>query len=107
MALFNQNFEIYFLDIGLPNMDGRDLGMEIRRIHRRSTIIYTSVSGDFALESCQVRAFHYLLKLVQQDQLFPILREALRLYEKTPSALSPNFPKRNASSAASASATHS
>lgn len=69
-------FDLYILDIVMPGMSGIELGRALREQDREGLVIYLTGSPDFALESYQVRAFHYLLKPVQRAQLFAALDEA-------------------------------
>ena len=73
----NGPFDLYILDIVMPEMSGIYLGLELRKTDHDGVILYLTTSPDFALESYQARAFFYLLKPVTQETLFPILNEAV------------------------------
>lgn len=69
-------FDVYFLDVLMPDLNGLDIGRRIRREDQRAMIVYITVSREFAFEAFGVRAFHYLEKPVKREELFDIL-EAL------------------------------
>lgn len=75
-------FDLYLLDIVMPEMNGIQLGITLRESDPDGAIIYLSTSSDFALESYQARAFYYLLKPVEQQKLFLIFDEAVSLRNK-------------------------
>lgn len=70
-------FDIYILDIVMPGMNGIELGAAIRSDCDDAKIIYLTASEEYALESFRVRAFHYLIKPVEQDSLFSVLDETI------------------------------
>ncbi len=74
--------DIYILDIIMPEINGIELGKELKKLHEGETfIIYITSSREFALESYSVKAFSYLLKPVMKETLFKELDEC-RLYIK-------------------------
>lgn len=68
-------FNVYFLDVMMPHMNGIDLAQRLRRSGDRAPIIYLTSSPDFAVDSYEVNAFGYLLKPVQEDALASLLDE--------------------------------
>ena len=77
-ALPDKTFDLYLLDIVMPEMDGIDLGMELRKSDENGVIIYLTTSPDFALQGYSVKAASYLLKPVQEDELFRALDDAFK-----------------------------
>lgn len=69
-------YDIYLLDIMMAGLDGIELGKEIRKYQEYAFIIYLSVSEDYALESYQVTALHYLLKPIEENLFFLALDKA-------------------------------
>ncbi|MBQ8647971.1 MAG: response regulator transcription factor [Oscillospiraceae bacterium] len=81
-------FDLYILDIVMPEMSGIELGRALRGSDQNGLVVYLTSSPDFALESYQVRAFHYLLKPVRQQELFAMLDEAVgRLHRSIEASL--------------------
>lgn len=81
-ALGEQQFDIYILDIVMPELDGIKLGVMLRDKDKEGVVIYLSSSSDFALESYDARAFSYLLKPVSADKLFVVLDDAIALRQR-------------------------
>ena len=77
-AMFDETFDLYLLDIVMPEMDGIDLGAELRKSDESGVIIYLTTSPDFALQGYSVKAASYLLKPVQEDELFRALDDAFK-----------------------------
>lgn len=75
-------FDMFLLDIVMPEMNGIELGMRLRLSDRSGEIIYLTASPDYAVESYQTRAFFYLLKPIQKEQLFLVLDEAVKSRNK-------------------------
>ena len=77
-AMCDETFDLYLLDIVMPEMDGIDLGAELRKSDESGVIIYLTTSPDFALQGYSVKAASYLLKPVQEDELFRALDDAFK-----------------------------
>lgn len=69
--------EIYILDMLMPRRTGIDLGTLIRAAGSESVIIYITTSDDYALEAYGVHAVRYLLKPLDENQLYEALDYAL------------------------------
>lgn len=69
--------EIYLLDVIMPNMNGIELGREIRKRNKNAVIIYLTTSREFSLNAFSVRAFSYLIKPVDKEKLFSELNECI------------------------------
>ncbi|MEG0694592.1 MAG: LytTR family DNA-binding domain-containing protein [Erysipelotrichaceae bacterium] len=61
-------FDIIFLDIFMPGMNGMECAHVIRKSDHRAQIIFTSSSSDYAIEGYQVNANFYLLKPYRYDE---------------------------------------
>lgn len=70
-------FDIYILDVIMPEMGGIELGLELRRRGDSAFIIYLTTSRDFAVDSYLAQAYHYLLKPVEERTLFNVLDGAV------------------------------
>lgn len=69
-------FDIYLLDIVMPNINGIKLATEIRNKDQVGRIIFLTSTSEFAVQSYSVNAFNYLLKPIQKDKLFSALKKA-------------------------------
>lgn len=68
-------FDVYILDIMMPNTNGIELGVKLRQNNDDGIIIYLTASSDFAVDSYNAKASGYLLKPVIPQQLFSLLEE--------------------------------
>ena len=69
-------FDIYLLDILMPELNGIEIGRRLRARGDRGEIVYLTNSNDFAADSYDVQAFSYLLKPVDETRLFQVLNNA-------------------------------
>ena len=70
-------FDLYVLDILMPELNGIDTGRRLRALGEGGEIIYLTNSNDFAADSYDVQAFFYLLKPVDADKLYHVLDGAV------------------------------
>lgn len=82
-------FDVYVLDIVMPEMSGIDLGIRLRDLGRDGEIIYLTISPEYAVDSYAARAFYYLIKPVEPAQFFQVLDRAAAALEKRRSACIP------------------
>lgn len=73
----NKNFDIYLLDIELPEMNGIDLGKKIREFSKSVYIIFISSYSKFALNGYEVGAYRYLMKNDITEKLPEVLQSIL------------------------------
>lgn len=71
-------FDLYILDVIMPEPDGIQTGLKLRSLGEGGEIIYLTSSKEYAAESYNVRAFYYLLKPVKEEQLFEVLDAAIQ-----------------------------
>lgn len=71
------HFDIFLLDIIVPEINGIELASKIRNNNHAAKIIFLTSSPDFAVDSYSVGAFNYLLKPIQKDKLFSVFGEAI------------------------------
>ena len=72
-----EGFDLYVLDILMPELSGIDTGRRLRALGDGGEIVYLTSSNDFAADSYDVRAFFYLLKPVEKGKLFQVLDGAV------------------------------
>ena len=76
-------FDIYILDIVMPDMNGIQLGMKLRDMGYDGKIIYLTSSEEYALDSFKVRALNYIIKPITEKDFYATVDEAVELlYEK-------------------------
>lgn len=72
-----KRFDVYCLDIIMPNFTGIDVAKEIRVFDKTAPIIFFTSSPEFALESYSVKAINYVLKPISKEKLFFTFDEML------------------------------
>ena len=71
-----EGFDLYVLDVVMPGLSGIDLGIKLRELGSSGAIVYLTISPEYAMDSCNVHAFHYLLKPVKPAHFYHVLDEA-------------------------------
>ena len=74
----NGSFDVYMLDILMPNENGIELGLKIRKTDQCGHIFYLTTSPDYAIDSYLTKASQYLLKPVKKELLFRALDETVQ-----------------------------
>ena len=72
-------FDIYILDIIMPEIDGIHLGLKLREQDQQGQIIYLTSETKFALDAYNTYALHYLIKPIDKDKFFTVLDKAFDL----------------------------
>ncbi len=75
----NGGYDIYILDVVMPDMNGIQLGEKIRAANFDGKIIYLTSSEDYSLDAFRVKAFDYIIKPIKEDTFFKVVDEALAL----------------------------
>ncbi|MDE7302058.1 MAG: LytTR family DNA-binding domain-containing protein [Oscillospiraceae bacterium] len=79
-----QYSDIYILDIIMPDMNGIQLGKAIRQKNSGAFIIFLTTSKDYALESYSVKAFSYLIKPAERENVTAELADCFSRISKPP-----------------------
>ena len=64
LTKFNSNYDVIFLDIEPPDMNGIELAHKIRKTDRNAALIFVTNFSVFAVEGYEVDASDYILKPV-------------------------------------------
>ncbi len=73
-----QHFDLLFLDICMDGINGIEAAAEIRKQYPKTPIIFLTTSPEFAVASYRVQAQDYLLKPVDETELFQSIDRQLR-----------------------------
>lgn len=73
LAQKSECFDLIFLDVLMPLLNGIDTAKELRRQNQNVPIIFLTSSKEFAFDSYEVKALQYLLKPVSPNQLWSIM----------------------------------
>ena len=72
-------YDLYLLDIFLPDGNGMTLAQELRKGKITSPIIFLTTSRDYALDAYGVNAIQYLLKPIIEDAFFHALQTVIKM----------------------------
>ncbi len=83
---FSGQYDLIFLDIELPDMNGIDIGHEIRKKDTRVVLVYLTKMGQFAINGYEVDAADYILKPLD-EKIFPVKMKKIvrRVFQSKPS----------------------
>jgi Response regulator of the LytR/AlgR family len=73
-AFESRPYDLVFLDIEMPEMDGITLAKKLRQLDEKTYIVFLTGHVEYALEGYEVNALRYLTKPVQDDKLKEVLR---------------------------------
>lgn len=72
---FDQNpYDLLFLDIEMPKMDGITLAKKLRKKSEDVHIVFLTGHVEYALEGYEVNALRYLTKPIKEEKLREVLR---------------------------------
>lgn len=77
-----KEFDIVFLDMEMPEINGIETGLMIREINEKTNIFYLTSHKEYAYESYKVKAKDYLLKPVSSSIIESNLLECIKDLEK-------------------------
>jgi DNA-binding LytR/AlgR family response regulator len=80
-------YDIIFLDIVMPLLNGLDTAKELRDKDKTAKIIFFTSSPDFALQSYSVKATDYCIKPVVYEKLKEIMNDCTVFYCQDPDNL--------------------
>lgn len=76
----NNQVDLIFLDINMPNLDGMELARIINHFKNKPEIVFVSAHREYAHDAFEVEAFDYLLKPYAADRIIKLL---LKLEKKS------------------------
>lgn len=71
------DFDVLFLDVDMPGIDGLETAKAVRETNRDMLIIFLTAYSEFVFESFKVDAFRYLVKPVPDNEMTETL-DAIR-----------------------------
>lgn len=80
----NNHYDLIFLDIELPQINGVEVGKKIRgELNDELTqIVYVSCNEGYALELFDVRPLNFLIKPLNKEKIEAVLLKAVKLLDK-------------------------
>lgn len=72
-----KQFDVYFLDVEMPQITGLDLAKHIRKVQNSAYIVFISSYEKFVLKSydTDIKAYYYILKEQMKDKIPIVLSE--------------------------------
>ena len=77
----NQDFDVLFIDIQMPGMNGVEMAKKIRQKNQNIVLIFTTGITDYMQEGYEVEAMHYLLKPLDKGKVYACMEKAVRKKE--------------------------
>lgn len=77
----NESMDLIILDVIMPLLNGIDTAKELREHDPDVPIIFLTSSREFAVNSYEVKAFHYLMKPIDTGKLFNVLDDFLATFK--------------------------
>ena len=77
-------FDIIFLDVVMPIINGIETAALIRREDKSVKIIFLTSSAEFALDSYSVKANGYLLKPIEEERFYALINDIFEEVQKMP-----------------------
>lgn len=74
-------FDIIFLDIDMPEMNGIELGHRIRETNKRAHIIYATGYPEYQMQALEVHFFYFLLKPISVEKIEKQLTDSLEYFK--------------------------
>ena len=74
-------FDLIFLDVDMPEMNGIELGKRLREFLPKCYIVFVTNYPQYAIDAYECEAYHYLLKPVNINKLHVILDKICRNYK--------------------------
>ena len=82
LEIHGNSYDIIFLDMEMPLMNGLETGKKIRTLDKDVIIIYITGFVHYALKAYEIRAFDYIIKPVNTLKLKKTLEDAISRIEK-------------------------
>lgn len=71
------SFDILFLDIKMPGLDGMELARLLRHREETCLLIFVTAVSEYVFEAYDVEAFAYLVKPITEEQLQKVLARGI------------------------------
>lgn len=77
--LLDKKYPLYFLDIGMEEMNGIETGNRLRQTFPNCCIVYLTNFDDYRAQAFGVHAFDYLKKPIQKADIERVLQDVKRM----------------------------
>lgn len=71
----SRSYDIYFMDVEMPKINGLNLAREIKSMEADADIVFLSAYEKYAVPSYKVRAYYYILKEEYGSEIPTVLKQ--------------------------------
>ena len=75
---FHSQFDLIFMDIEMPNMDGLSAARRMREIDSNVALVFVTNLARYAINGYEVSALDYILKPLDYDAFYLKMQKVLR-----------------------------
>lgn len=79
---YNNNFDVIFMDIELPDGNGLETIRKIREVDKNVIVVFVTNMAQYAVKGYEVRAFDFIVKPVTSYNFYIKLDNILNLFEQ-------------------------
>lgn len=79
---FKNGFDIVFMDINMPYINGMETAKRLREIDKNTCLIFITEHSSYAVNGYEVSAFDFILKPVEYERLKEKLTKAIEFVRK-------------------------
>lgn len=72
-----KSYDLFLLDVLMPKITGIELAKKLRNKNPDVPIVFLTSSADYALPAYKVSAVQYILKPIEEDELFSVFERIL------------------------------
>ena len=81
LSSYQPIYDVIFMDIKMPLMNGLDASKELRKYDSNVSLIFVTDLAQFAIKSYEVNALDFIIKPAKYEQLVPKIDKVIRLIE--------------------------
>ncbi|WP_033162140.1 LytR/AlgR family response regulator transcription factor [Sharpea azabuensis] len=81
-TLSQENYDIVFLDIDMPNENGIDIARRLRNIDHPPVVIFVTSKEKYMRDAFGMNVFAFIVKEKMNEELAPIMTDCLTYLEK-------------------------
>ena len=72
-------FSLVFMDIVMGELNGIETAAKLRELDTDLLIVFLTTSREYAFDAFPIHPFDYLIKPIEEENLGPVLKEAVRV----------------------------
>ena len=78
LLLLKEHIDILLLDIQMPEIDGMETAVELRKKDKNMILIFVTAAEEYVFQAFDVGAFHYIVKPINDERFAQILSKAVK-----------------------------